>query len=94
MTAAKWKVFLKRVCYSLLLPVIIYAVMSILRPDIYLKGSTFITLIRQSVIYTLVGWSMLFGMSCGLFDFSVGARYLLSAMIGIWLSQYLSLIHI
>ena len=88
MTAAKWKVFLKRVCYSLLLPVIIYAVMSILRPDIYLKGSTFITLIRQSVIYTLVGWSMLVGMSCGLFDFSVGARYLLSAMIGIWLSQY------
>lgn len=87
MTAAKGKGFLKRVLFSVLLPVFIYAVMSILRPDIYLKGSTFVTLVRQSITYTLVGWSMLFGMSCGLFDFSVGARYLLSAMFGIWLSQ-------
>ncbi len=87
MTAAKGKGFLRRVLFSLLLPVLIYAVMSVLRPDIYLKGSTFVTLVRQSIIYTLVGWSMLFGMSCGLFDFSVGARYLLSAMFGIWLSQ-------
>ncbi len=77
----------KRVASTVALPVLVYAVMCILRPDIYLSGTTFISLVQQSFIYMLVGWSMLFGMSCGLFDFSVGSRYLLSALFGIHMSQ-------
>lgn len=77
----------KRVAYTIALPVLVYVVMCILRPDIYLSGATFISLIKQSFIYMLVGWSMLFGMSCGLFDFSVGSRYLLAALFGIQMSQ-------
>ena len=77
----------KRVAYTIALPVLVYAIMCIARPNIYLSGSTFISLLLQSFIYMLVGWSMLFGMSCGLFDFSVGSRYLLAALFGIQMSQ-------
>lgn len=77
----------KRVAYTIALPVLVYAIMCITRPNIYLSGSTFISLLLQSFIYMLVGWSMLFGMSCGLFDFSVGSRYLLAALFGIHMSQ-------
>lgn len=77
----------KRVAYTIALPVLVYAIMCIARPNIYLSGSTFISLLLQSFIYMLVGWSMLFGMSCGLFDFSVGSRYLLAALFGIQISQ-------
>lgn len=77
----------KRVAYTIALPVLVYAIMCIARPNIYLSGSTFISLLLQSFIYMLVGWSMLFGMSCGLFDFSVGSRYLLAALFGIHMSQ-------
>ncbi len=77
----------KRIAYTIALPVLVYAVMCIARPQIYLSGSTFLSLLQQSFIYMLVGWSMLFGMSCGLFDFSVGSRYLLAALFGIHMSQ-------
>ena len=77
----------KRVAYTIALPVLVYAIMCIARPNIYLSGSTFLSLLLQSFIYMLVGWSMLFGMSCGLFDFSVGSRYLLAALFGIHMSQ-------
>lgn len=77
----------KRVAYTIALPVLVYAIMCIARPNIYLSGSTFLSLLLQSFIYMLVGWSMLFGMSCGLFDFSVGSRYLLAALFGIQMSQ-------
>lgn len=77
----------KRVAYTVALPVLVYAIMCIARPSIYLNGSTFLSLLTQSFIYMLVGWSMLFGMSCGLFDFSVGSRYLLAALFGIQMSQ-------
>lgn len=77
----------KRVAYTIALPVLVYAIMCIARPSIYLSGSTFLSLLLQSFIYMLVGWSMLFGMSCGLFDFSVGSRYLLAALFGIHMSQ-------
>ena len=77
----------KRVAYTIALPVLVYAIMCIARPSIYLSGSTFLSLLLQSFIYMLVGWSMLFGRSCGLFDFSVGSRYLLAALFGIHMSQ-------
>ena len=77
----------KRVAYTIALPVLVYAIMCIARPSIYLSGSTFLSLLLQSFIYMLVGWSMLFGMSCGLFNFSVGSQYLLAALFGIHMSQ-------
>jgi ribose transport system permease protein len=78
---------IKQVASTIALPVLVYVLMCILRPDIYLSVSTVVSLFKQSLIYVLIGWSMLFGMSCGLFDFSVGSRYILATLFGIWLSQ-------
>lgn len=77
----------KRAAYTIALPVLVYAVMCIIRPDLYLNVSTLVSLFKQSLIYVLIGWSMVFGMSCGLFDFSVGSRYILATLFGILLSQ-------
>lgn len=77
----------KKILYTIALPVLVYAVLCIARPDVYLSFTTFLSIAQQSTIYLLVGWSMLFGMSCGLFDFSVGSRYLLAAMFAIQMSQ-------
>lgn len=82
------KAIVKRAACTLALPVLLYTAMCALRPDVYLNGSALVTLFKQSLSYTLVGWSMVFGMSCGLFDFSVGARYLVAALFGIHMSQY------
>lgn len=82
---------LKRVAYTIALPVLVYALLCILRPNLYLSLDTFLSLFKQSLVYMLIGWSMVFGMSCGLFDFSVGSRYLLSTLFGIWLSQKIGL---
>ncbi len=81
-----------RVAYTLALPVLLYAAMCVLRPGVYLNFNAVVTLFKQSLIYTLVGWSMVFGMSCGLFDFSVGARYLVAALFGIHMSQYFGVV--
>lgn len=78
---------IKRVLSTIALPVLVYAIMCILRPEQYLKVATMQALLKQSLVNMLVGWSMVFGMSCGLFDFSVGSRYLLAAMFAIQMSQ-------
>jgi ribose transport system permease protein len=82
------RVFLKRVVFSMVLPCIVYFGLGLLRPDVYLKWNTFIMLFTQTLANILVGWAMLFGMSVGLFDFSVGARVVLSGLFGIQMSQH------
>ncbi|MDR2303936.1 MAG: hypothetical protein LBE10_05060 [Treponema sp.] len=80
--------YLKRVFFSLLLPAIVYIGLGLIRPDIYFQFRTFLMLLTQTMAYILIGWSMLFGMSVGLFDFSVGSRVVLSALFGIHITQY------
>jgi len=79
---------IKAILLTILLPIVVYALLSFLRPDIYLQKSTFIMLLKQALSNIIIGWSMVFGMSVGLFDFSVGARILLAAFFGIHMSQH------
>src|SRR5699024_354409 len=53
----------------------------------FFKWSTFVMLITQTIPYLAIGWAMVFGMSVGLFDFSVGATMILSGLIGVYFSQ-------
>jgi ribose transport system permease protein len=78
---------IKAILLTVLLPIVVYAVLSCFRPDIYLQKSTFIMLLTQALSNVIIGWSMVFGMSVGLFDFSVGARILLAAFFGVHMSQ-------
>jgi ribose transport system permease protein len=83
--------FLKKAGYSVLLPVAIYLLLGILRPDVYFHFSTFVQLATQAMAAVLLGWSMLFGMSVGMFDFSVGSRLILGSLFGIHMSQIFGL---
>lgn len=83
-----WKEMTRRVMLTIALPGVVYLALGILRPDIYFKGSTFLMLFTQSISYAVVGWAMVFGMSVGLFDFSVGSRIILAGLAGIHMSSY------
>lgn len=78
----------KKTLFTIALPAIVYLALGCIRPDIYFQGNTFIMLLTQSISYTIVGWSMVFGMSVGLFDFSVGSRIILAGLVAIHLSSY------
>lgn len=82
---------IKRLFLTIALPLLVYLILGCLRPDIYFKGDTFIMLLTQSISYTIVGWAMVFGMSVGLFDFSVGARIILAGLVAIHMSSYMGL---
>ncbi len=78
---------LKRIGFTVLLPVVLYLILCVLRPQTFLNGSTLIMMFTQTIPSILIGWSLLFGLSVGLFDFSVGSRIILSGMVGMYLSQ-------
>ena len=79
----------KRVLLAIALPAIVYLILGIIRPDIYFSFNTLIMQLTQTMKLTLVGWAMLFGMSVGLFDFSVGSRIILAGLVGIHMSQFM-----
>ena len=78
----------RRILFTAALPAVVYLGLGCLRPDIYFQGSTFIMLFTQSISYTLVGWAMVFGMSVGLFDFSVGSRIILAGLAAVHMSAF------
>ena len=82
----------KRVLLAIALPAIVYLILGIIRPDIYFSFNTLIMQLTQTMKLTLVGWAMLFGMSVGLFDFSVGSRIILAGLVGIHMSQFMGVI--
>jgi ribose transport system permease protein len=81
------KVTWKNVFLTLLMPVVLFIILCIINPKNYLHGSMIIMLIQQCLPNLIIGWSMLYGMSVGLFDFSAGARFLFAGMLGIYFSQ-------
>ena len=82
----KNKVF-KNVVLTCVLPVCMYGILCIINPSNFLNFSTLLMIITQCLPYLVIGWSMLFGMSVGLWDFSVGARLLFAGLIGMRCSQ-------
>ncbi|MFA5657966.1 MAG: ABC transporter permease [Oscillospiraceae bacterium] len=79
--------FAKRALLTLMLPAVLYAALCVISPQNFLKGSTLMMLIVQSLPNLAIGWAMVFGMSVGLFDFSAGARLVFGGLIGVYFSQ-------
>ena len=82
---------LKKVLYSIALPVGVIVFLGLFRPDVYFQPQTWLMLFTQAIPYALIGWAMVFGISVGLFDFSVGSIVILAGLVGIQASQYLGL---
>lgn len=85
------KSYLVRTVKTIALPVMLYAVLAIIRPDIFLQWNTFKLIIIQSIPNLLIGWSMFSGMTVGLFDFSVGSRMILAGLVGVNMAIYFGL---
>lgn len=77
----------RRIINTLILPVAMYAALCIINPGNFLKISSVMLIITQCLPYLAIGWSMLFGMSVGLFDFSVGSTIILAGLVGTQMSQ-------
>jgi len=78
---------LKRILLTIALPLVVYVILGCLRPDVYFQWKTLLMLLTQAIPYTIIGWAMIFGMSVGLFDFSVGSIIILASFVGIHMSQ-------
>jgi len=65
--------------HSLILPVIVYAFFSVLRPQVFLAsgGATVYTILVQSITTCILGWGMSFTMTVGALDFSIAAEMVL-----------------
>ena len=88
---SKFVQVLRRIIITIALPLIVYLFLGCFRPDVYFQWKTLVMLLTQTIPYVIIGWAMIFGMSVGLFDFSVGSIIILASFVGIHMSQLFGL---
>lgn len=76
-----------RALKTMALPLLVYGALCAIVPSVFLRGSTAVMMVTQSITNVSIGWAMVFGMSVGLFDFSVGALVVLAGLFGVYCSQ-------
>ena len=65
-----------------MLPAAVYMIFLIVRFDSFASLNTLSTIFRQSIISTIIGYGVCFSFLCGIMDFSIGARMVVSGLIG------------
>ena len=72
---------------ALALPVVVYCLFLALRFNRFSNWNCIYTIFLQSLIPTITAYAVAYGNICGLFDFTIGARVVVSALIGGLLSM-------
>lgn len=67
---------------TLLLPVAVYLVFLIPNPSRFGSFDCLFTIFNQSIIPTVLGYAVCFGWISGVFDFTIGSRVIIAALIG------------
>ena len=67
---------------TLLLPVIVYAIFLLVCFDRFSNLNCIYTIFLQAIIPTITAYAVAFGNICGIFDFTVGSRLIISGLIG------------
>lgn len=67
---------------ALLLPVIVYCVFLIISFERFSNLNCIYTIFLQSIIPTITAYAVAFGYMCGIFDFTVGSRIIISGLFG------------
>ena len=80
----------KNYALSVLAPVIMIALLLLISPETRSLDAV-LSLLRQGFIPTVIGWGVLFNMKVGNWDFSIGARFVLAAILAGNLAQSLNL---
>lgn len=70
---------MKGIAMGLVLPALVYAFFSVLRPAIFLNsfGNTVYTVLVQSITTSILAWGMFFSMTVGALDFSIAAEMIM-----------------
>lgn len=71
-----------KTCKTLLLPVIVYAIFLAVDFDRFSNVSCIYTIFLQSIIPAITAYAVSFGYICGIFDFTVGSRIIISGLVG------------
>ncbi len=75
---------------SVLAPVIMIALLLLISPETRSLDAV-VSLLRQGFVPTVIGWGVLYNMKVGNWDFSIGARFVLAAIVAGNLAQDLKL---
>lgn len=73
---------------ALLLPVIVYCIFLLIAFKRFGNLNTIYTIFLQSIIPTITAYAVAFSYMCGIFDFTVGSRIIISGLIGGILSSW------
>ena len=73
---------------ALLLPVIVYCIFLLIAFKRFSNLNTVYTIFLQSIIPTITAYAVAFSYMCGIFDFTVGSRIIISGLIGGILSSW------
>lgn len=76
------KKLLVKTAKTLLLPVVVYCAFLVICFDRFSNLNCLYTIFLQSIIPTITAYAVAFGYICGIFDFTVGSRIIISGLIG------------
>lgn len=76
------KDFLLKTLKSLAFPVLLFVAFALLSQGRIVNQRTILAILRQSVVPTLICWALMFNMTLGAMNFSVGANVLFSTIVG------------
>lgn len=71
-----------RILKTILLPAAVYIIFLIMSPDRFGSLNSMYIIFLQSIIPSLIGWGMCFGLVGGIIDISAGSRIIISSMLG------------
>ncbi len=74
---------------ALILPAAVYLVFLLINFESFASFKTLSTIFQQSIISTIIGYGICFSFLCGIMDFSVGSRMVVSGLVGGILSMQL-----
>ena len=76
------KISLKKILVVVMLPVVVFTFFILLQPKRFGNIQTIFIVFQQAFIPSISAWGLCFVMSLGLYDLSIGAIIILSAIIG------------
>ncbi len=76
------KTMVTKTLKAFLLPIIVYCIFLVITFDRFSNLNSVYTIFLQSIIPTITAYAVAFGYMCGIFDFTVGSRIIISGLVG------------
>lgn len=76
---------------AIFLPVVVYCVFLMIAFGRFSNPNSIYTIFLQSIIPTITAYAVAFGYMCGIFDFTIGSRIIISGLVGGIMSSWLGL---